>query len=170
MALVRRAEIEDARAIRLVHTEAVRALCAGHYAPAEIEAWVAPRPATHYDKAIRGKEFYVAAVGGRVVGFAVLNQDAGEVEAVYVSPRVARCGTGLSLLRALEARALAHGLTSLHLCASLNAVGFYERAGFARGELTAHRLPGGVEIACVRMTKGLAESAGGGSSRCREIF
>lgn len=161
MTLIRRAEIEDARAIRLVHVEAIRAFCAGHYAPAEIEAWVAPRPETHYDKAIRGKEFYIAEEGGRVVGFAVLNQHESEVEAVYVSPRVARRGVGLSLLRTLEARALAHGLTGLHLCASLNAVEFYERAGFARGELTAHRLPGGVEIACVRMTKALAEKPGG---------
>ena len=161
MAFVRRAGIEDARAVRLVHVEAIRAFCAGHYSPAEIEAWVAPRPETHYDKAIRGKEFYVAEDGGLVVGFAVLNQDAGEVEAVYVSPRGARRGTGLSLLRTLEARALARGLTRLHLCASLNAVEFYERAGFAPGALTAHRLPGGVEIACVRMTKGLAEKPGG---------
>ena len=162
MALVRRAEIEDARAIRVVHVEAIRALCAGHYAPAEIEAWTAPRPETHYDKAIRGKEFYVAEDDGRVVGFAVLNRDESEVEAVYVSPRAARRGVGRSLIAALEARAQAHGLKGLHLCASLNAVEFYERAGFARGELTAHRLPGGVEIACVRMTKGLAEEPGGG--------
>ena len=156
MALIRKAEIADARAIRLVHVEAIRAFCAGHYAPAEIEAWVAPRPETHYDRAIREKEFYVAEEGGQVVGFAVLNQHESEVEAVYVSPRAARRGVGLSLMRALEARARAHGLTGLHLCAALNAVPFYERAGFARGALTAHRLPGGVEIACVRMTKGLA--------------
>lgn len=154
---VRKARLEDAPGIRVAHVEAIRTLCAGHYAPAEIEAWTAPRPETHYDRAIREKDFYVAEEGGEVVGFAVLNPPESEVEAVYVSPRAARRGTGLSLMRALEERALAHGLTGLHLCASLNAVPFYERAGFARGELTAHRLPGGVEIACVRMTKGLTK-------------
>jgi N-acetylglutamate synthase-like GNAT family acetyltransferase len=155
--VVRRARLEDAPGIRVAHVEAIRAFCAGHYAPAEIEAWTAPRPEKHYDRAIREKDFYVAEEGGEVVGFAVLNPPESEVEAVYVSPRAARRGTGLSLMRALEERALAHGLTGLHLCASLNAVSFYERAGFARGELTAHRLPGGVEIACVRMTKALTK-------------
>ena len=161
MVCIRRARLEDAPGIRGVHVEAVRAFCAGHYAPAEIEAWTAPRPEKHYDSAIREKDFYVAEEGGEVVGFAVLNPPESEVEAVYVSPRAARRGTGLSLLRVLEERALAHGLTGLHLCASLNAVPFYERAGFARGELTAHRLPGGVEIACVRMTKALATTSKG---------
>ena len=157
MVSIRRAEIEDARAIRLVHAEAVRAFCAGHYAPAEIAAWVAPRPDTHYDEAIRGKEFYVAAVGGQVVGFAVLNQHESEVEAVYVSPRVARRGTGLSLLRTLEARAQAHGLTRLHLCASLNAVGFYERAGYELRATGAHRLWNSVDLPCAHMSKELAD-------------
>ena len=161
MAFIRRAVLEDARGIRRVHVEAVRAFCADHYAPAEIEAWVAPRPEKHYDRAIREKDFYVAEEDGGVVGFAVLSRLASEVEAVYVSPRAARRGVGLSLLRTLEGRATAHGLTGLHLCASLNAVPFYERAGFARGELTAHSLPGGVEIACVRMTKELAKKPEG---------
>lgn len=161
MAFVRRAKLEDARSIRRVHVEAVRALCAGHYAAAEIEAWIAPRPEKHYDEAIGGKDFYVAEEGDEVVGFAVLNRHESEVEAVYVSPRAARRGVGMLLLRTLEARAREHGLKGLHLCASLNAVPFYERAGFARAELTAHRLPGGVDIACVRMTKELADNPGG---------
>jgi N-acetylglutamate synthase-like GNAT family acetyltransferase len=161
MALVRRARPEDARDIRGVHAEAVRSLCAAHYTPAEIEAWIAPRPGKHYDTAIREKDFYVAEEGGRVVGFAVLNPPVSEVEAVYVSPRAARRGTGLSLLRALEDQARARGLTGLHLCASLNAVPFYERAGYARGGPAVHRLQGGVEIACVRMSKGLAEKREG---------
>ena len=131
MAFIRRARIEDAREIGSVHAESVRAFCAGHYAPAEIEAWVAPRPGRHYDRAIREKDFYVAEDGGEVVGFAVLNPPAGEVEAVYVRPRAAGRGVGSSLLRTLEEQARASGLAGLHLCASLNAVPFYERAGFA---------------------------------------
>ncbi|MCA1613559.1 MAG: GNAT family N-acetyltransferase [Acidobacteria bacterium] len=161
MACIRRARMEDARDIGSVHAESVRAFCAGHYAPSDIEAWVAPRPERHYDRAIREKDFYVAEDGEGVIGFAVLNPPAGEVEAVYVRPRAARRGVGLSLLRTLEEQAKARGLTGLRLCASLNAVPFYERAGFARGELTAHRLQTGVEIACVRMTKVLTENREG---------
>jgi putative acetyltransferase len=160
MAFVRRATAEDIGAVERVHAEAVRAFCAPHYGAAEIEAWTAPRPRRHYEDAIREVEFYVAEEDGRVVGFARLNPATGEVEAVYVGPAVARRGVGLSLLRAVEGRARAHGLTRLHLCAALNAVPFYERGGYARGELTAHRLPGGVEIACVSMTKELTHDEG----------
>ena len=88
-----------------------------------------------------------------------MNPAGGEVEAVYVHPSATRRGVGLKLLTTLEARAREAGLESLHLCASLNAVEFYERAGFARQELTSHRLANGVEIACVLMSKELRAGA-----------
>jgi N-acetylglutamate synthase-like GNAT family acetyltransferase len=68
---------------------------------------------------------------------------------------------GLTLLTTLETRAREAGLEALHLCASLNAVEFYERAGFAGQQFTSHRLANGVEIACVSMSKELrAETIG----------
>ncbi|HEX8072584.1 MAG TPA: GNAT family N-acetyltransferase [Pyrinomonadaceae bacterium] len=155
MLTIRKARPEDTEAIGRVHVGAIRRLCAYHYTPAEIEAWAGPRRPDHYVAAIRASEFYVAEDDDALVGFGVLNQTSAEVEAVYVSPEAARRGIGLRLLRQLEARARELCLSALHLNASLNAVPFYERAGYEREGLTKHRLAGGVEIACVRMTKDL---------------
>jgi len=155
---VRRARREDADAIGRVHVTAIRELCRNHYSPAEIEAWAAPREPEHYLEAIEHKEFYVADDDG-VVGFGTLNPVGGEVEAIYVNPVVNRRGVGRELLCTLEGRARELGLKSLHLCASLNAVQFYERANFERQQDTSHRLASGVEIACVLMSKELRKEA-----------
>ena len=77
------------------------------------------------------------------------------VEAVYVSPGAGRRGIGLEILRKLEERARALGLGVLSLNASLNAVPFYERAGYVAQERSKYRLSTGVEIACVPMVKSM---------------
>jgi N-acetylglutamate synthase-like GNAT family acetyltransferase len=161
MPTVRSATPEDNEAIGRVHVRAIRRLCVHHYAPAEIAAWAAPRRPHHYVEAIRQKDFYVVEEAGAVVGFSTLNAAVGEVEAVYVAPEAAGRGLGLQLLRVLEDRARTRGLHALHLNASLNAVPFYERAGYERQGLTKHRLTSGVEIACVLMTKELAAQTNG---------
>lgn len=154
---VRRARREDNEAVGRLHVASIRELCRTHYRPEEIEAWAAPRAVGFYVKAIERKEFYVAEEDGELIGFGTLNPAGGEVEAVYVHPAATGRGVGLTLLRTLEARALSLGLESLRLCASLNAVEFYERAGFVRGRVTSHRLAHGAEIACVSMSKVLRE-------------
>ncbi|HZH31001.1 MAG TPA: GNAT family N-acetyltransferase [Pyrinomonadaceae bacterium] len=156
---MRRARREDSEAIGRMHVASIRKLCGGHYSPDEIEAWAAPRESGFYVEAIERKAFYVAEESGRVVGFGTLDVESGEVEAVYVHPRAARRGVGSKLLSALEAHARAAGLEQLRLCASLNAVPFYERGGFVRQHETAHRLAGGAEIRCVSMLKELRRGA-----------
>jgi ribosomal protein S18 acetylase RimI-like enzyme len=158
---VRRARREDDAAIGRMHVASIRELCRAHYRPAEIEAWAAPRGVGFYLEAIEGKEFYLAEDEGELIGFGTLNPAGGEVEAVYVHPAAVRRGVGLKLLRTLEARGRESGLESLHLCASLNAVEFYERAGYRRERETSHRLANGVEIACVLMSKELRVEEGG---------
>lgn len=155
---VRRARREDDEAIGRMHLAAIRELCREHYRPEEIEAWAAPRGINYYVEAIEGKEFYVAEDDGKIIGFGTLNMASGEVEAVYVHPAAIRRGVGLKLVRTLEGVAREAGLKSLHLCASLNAIEFYEHAGFEKLHETSHRLANGVEIACVLMSKELREA------------
>jgi hypothetical protein len=59
---------------------------------------------------------------------------------------------------ALEDAARAAGVEKLHLSATLNAVSFYERAGYVGEGPVVHRLPTGVELECLRMSKELAPS------------
>ncbi|HYP02727.1 MAG TPA: GNAT family N-acetyltransferase [Pyrinomonadaceae bacterium] len=152
---VRRARPEDSEAVGRMHVASIRELCGGHYGADKIEAWARPRQPEFYVAAIESKEFYVAEEGAEIIGFGTLNQADGEVEAVYVHPQAVRRGVGMKLLLTLEGRARETGLRSLHLCASLNGIAFYERAGFVRQRDSSHRLPGGVEIPCALMSKEL---------------
>ena len=157
MLTIRKALEEDADAVGRVHRSAIRELCRGHYTGEQIEAWTSPRPPGHFEKVIREKEFYVAEEGGEVVGFGSLNLEAGEVDAVYVSPAAAGRGVGMRLLRAVEGRARAAGLKQLRVSASLNAVGFYERAGYELQSMGGHRLWNSVDLPCAHMSKELAD-------------
>ena len=156
---IRRARREDCQSIGSVHTAAVGGIRTALYTPEEIQAWAVPRKPESYEQSIRNKEFFVAETGGVIVGFGVLNPESAEVEAVYVSPGAGRRGIGLEMLRKLEERAGALGLKVLRLNASLNAVPFYEKAGYVAQEESKYRLLTGVEIACVRMVKAVTREA-----------
>lgn len=159
MLSIRRARHEDGQSIGSVHVAAVRGIRTALYTPEEIQAWAVPKKPESYEESIRSKEFFVAEEGGVIVGFGVLNQESAEVEAVYVSPGAGRRGIGLEVLRKLEERADTLGIGVLRLNASLNAVSFYERAGYVAQEGSKYRLTTGVEIACVPMVKAMARKA-----------
>lgn len=155
MLKIRRARQEDCHSIGIVHAAAVSGIRTGVYTPEEIQAWAVPKKPESYEESIRIKEFFVAEDEGVIVGFGVLNQEVAEVEAVYVSPEAGRRGIGLELLRKLEERASDLGIRELRLNASLNAVPFYEKAGYVAQERSKYRLLTGVEIACIPMVKAL---------------
>jgi putative acetyltransferase len=129
MITIRRATESDRPAIARVHIDSIRGLTHTHYSPAQIDAWSAGKSPEKYPLAAH--EFYVAVIEGGVVGFAELIPQSGEVRAVYVAPEAARRGVGTRLLTTVVASARAHGVSQLKLGASLNAVPFYERHGFA---------------------------------------
>ncbi len=156
MFTVRRAREEDGESIWRVHTRAIREIARSHYTLEETEAWAGPRKPEHYVESIRNNEFYVAEEDGAVIGFGALNQKQGEIEALYVSPEVAGRGVGKAILQELEGRAKDLGIKSLRMDASLNAVPFYESAGYEQQREMKHRLASGVEIDCVLMTKELS--------------
>jgi putative acetyltransferase len=154
---IRKARSEDCQSIASVHIAAVNGIRTTLYTPEEIMAWAIPKKPESYEESIRGKEFFVAEESGVIVGFGVLNQDSAEVEAVYVSPASGRCGLGLEILRKLEETGKLLELEKLRLNASLNAVPFYERAGYLAQEASTYRLQNGVEIACVPMIKVISQ-------------
>jgi N-acetylglutamate synthase-like GNAT family acetyltransferase len=156
---IRRARREDCPTIADVHAAAVGGIRTALYTPEEIRAWAVPKKPESYEESIVSKEFFVAEEGGTIVGFGVLNRESAEIEAVYVSPGAGRRGIGLEILRKLEERARAGGIGVLRLNASLNAVPFYERAGYAAQEQAKYRLATGVEIACVPMLKAMTSES-----------
>jgi len=125
---LREARPEDAGRLHALHTTAVRTICAPHYAKEIIDGWLALRNAEGYRKVIERGAIFVAERAGEIVGFG--EAQPGQVLAVYVDPSTARLGVGTLLLqRALEiARRNYDG--PIRLESTLNAISFYERAGF----------------------------------------
>lgn len=147
----------DLSALWALRTRAVRAGCAAHYPAQVIDIWcAAPAPAS-LPLLVQAGGAVVAEEDGKVVGYAVLNLESGELDAAFVEPSHQGRGIALQLLQQLESMASERGLARLFLSASLNAVAFYERAGFVslREELYPHRC--GIDLASVFMEKQLRQ-------------
>jgi GNAT superfamily N-acetyltransferase len=138
-----------------VHVRAIRETCSRSYSPEQISSWAGLLSPDSYTVALQKRVIVVATDGAMVVGFGQLNPETGEVDAVYVLPERQGEGIGLMLLSDLERQARARGNTTLELSATLNAAHFYEQAGYAERHVAVHRLPTGVELRCIRMSKQL---------------
>ena len=143
----------DLAALWALRTRAVRVSCASHYPAEVIDTWCASPAPESLPGLVAAGGALVEEQDGCMLGYAILDLASGEVDAVFVDPGQQGRGIALRLLAALEAMAAARGLTRLFLSASLNAVPFYERAGFVslREELYPHR--SGIALRSVFMEK-----------------
>ena len=149
---VRRAVTADAAILCDLHKASVRALCAGTYSSRQIDAWLEPRSADDYRRAMSAGEVVLAATyADRVVGFA--STKGAELLALYVDPTLGR-GAGGPLLAADEAQVRIAGAQVLHVQATPNAVAFYRKHGYMRGARAAVRR-GGAELPVLDMHKTL---------------
>lgn len=156
MIVLRRATLDDIAPLWELRTRSIDYSGPDHYTPEVLAIWLAaPAPAALQWHIEHGGGL-VAVEDGAILGYAVLDPLSGEVDAAFVDPLRQGLGIGRVLLDALEANARAGGIERLFLSASLNAVAFYERAGFVavREELYPHR--SGIGIPSVFMEKVLA--------------
>ena len=157
MIVIRRAHQADCESVLQVHIRAIKEICNSHYSQEEVHVWSKVLKPGRYKRAIGRGPFFVAVADSAIVGFSNLNLKSGEVEAVYVDPDYLGLGVGMKLLQALESVATDAGLSFLHLSATLNAVPFYESAGYKSQIHTRYLLPSGL-VACVPMVKKLPSS------------
>ncbi len=136
-----------------LRTRAIRAGCATHYPPEVIDAWCATPPPARMAPLLEAGGALVEEEDSRMLGYAILDLQTGELDAAFVDPVHQGHGIGRRLLAALDAMALEHGLRRLFLSSSLNAVPAYERAGYVavRREIYPHR--SGLQLASVYMEK-----------------
>lgn len=158
---VRPARVEDAEAILALHEASIRELGADHYSERQIDSWAKRDGVEPYETSIRDDSRHVVVCErrGQLAGWGRLDKNDGEVSAVYVHPDHAREGVGATILEHLEAVGRETDLDRLHLWASLNAVPFYEDAGYEPLGETLHETSGGVVIECVEMEKELETEA-----------
>lgn len=151
---IRPATDADREAIWTVHVRAIRETCSRVYPADQIRAWSDLLSPASYIDVLRNRVVVVAEDDKAVIGFGQLDAAKREIEAVYVLPDRQGQGVGRALLQELESRAKTAGIDKLWLSATLNAVPFYERAGFNTEGPAVHQLPTGQTLACVRMQKG----------------
>jgi GNAT superfamily N-acetyltransferase len=151
---IRKARQVDKGAIWEIHIRAIREVCKSHYSERELQIWTEVLKPARYEEQIRKGPFYVAVEGDRIIAFGNLNQKSGEIEALYVDPGHVRRGVGIRILQALENEALDSGLKLLRLTSSLNAVRFYEMAGYKPQQQKRWLLPSEM-VVCVHMVKEL---------------
>jgi putative acetyltransferase len=165
MVTVRPATPGDRARIRECHVAAIQTLGPEAYDERQVAAWADKGNVVEdYPVEDDGHYFVVAELSTgddsetRVVGHGHLVPAEGEVRAVYVHPDAGGRGVGAAILDALEARARDLQLGDLTLWASLNAVGFYEQAGYERaGRDTYSTIHGGesVDLDVEKMTRRL---------------
>lgn len=154
---VRPATPDDVERIARCHTAATRAFGPEVYDEEQVAAWVGPEDADpDYPVDDPEHRLVVAERAGEVAGFGDLVVPDREVTAVYVHPEHAETGVGTAVLAHLEGRAREAGLEELRLLSSLNAVGFYEQAGYERQRETTHETSVGVDLSVVEMRKVLS--------------
>ena len=124
------ATVSDAAALWAVRRAAIQGISTEHYSKAQLNAWRDERTVHSYVPPIREKVLLVAEFQGKVIGYAQLDPKLHVVQALYVHPQYSGNGIGIALLQDLESQAQSLGILELHLESSLNAVGFYVKAGY----------------------------------------
>jgi GNAT superfamily N-acetyltransferase len=154
---LRKTSFEDVPEILRLIGRAVAFGCREHYDPAQRAAVHASYARALFVESLGPFETVAAALDGRLVAFAQLDPSSARLRALFVDADVQRHGVGRAVLAEVESRAARHGCSRLHGAMSLNAVPFYERAGFRRcdGPDRLATTEDGVTVPVVRMEKRL---------------
>ena len=134
---IRQATADDAGRIHEIHTQSVKTLCKAHYSSEQIAGWLKNRSPQGYLPGLERGEMFVAADGISVLGFG--HAIPGEILAIFVAPEYAKQGVGIVLLEQALTAARAGSQRDVYLESTLNAQGFYEKAGFVEVERSTVR-------------------------------
>ena len=161
---IREARVADSADLARCHHSSIRALAAGAYSAAVLNAWSGPTPDHRRDAfavtlAERAEVVFVCCEHEQLLGFGSLTPAKAELTAVYVSPNRTRQGVGRLLVDHILSVAADLGLAQLRLDASVNAVPFYASCGFSIVSRGVHLLSSGVEMACVHMVRPISRAA-----------
>lgn len=125
----RRSTGADAEAVFALTAASVARLAPDPYPPEVVATWMAGRSPDDYRADCAAGRLWIAECGGVALGFA--HGEPGEVKRLFVDAAQVGRGLGAGLMRRALADAMAGGTTRVRIEATLNAVPFYRRWGFA---------------------------------------
>ena len=166
----REAQESDASSIHSIHSLCIHELCSTHYTKDQIDTWAKRQTPERFAKFIAQKDtvFLVAETleSKEVIGFGHMGKSKDprfsshvdyEVYGFYISPSFGRRGVGKALMTELERQAIRLGCKGyMGVCATLNAVPFYEKCGYVVIKEGVHCLGSTcVDLECKIMEKQL---------------
>ncbi|QLD85316.1 GNAT family N-acetyltransferase [Natronomonas halophila] len=155
---IRPAERGDCESVMLVHVSAIIEHGPKAYDDRQVAAWAAKTEGVaRYERAIEEPttDLLVAEIDSEIAGFAELDRDGPEIKALFVAPAHGGSGVGTALLEECETRLQSLGAETSRLEAVLNAVGFYEAAGYEPVERVTNTTTADVEVESMKMRKPL---------------
>ena len=121
--------------VRHLHTKSMEHQSADSLTDSEIQAFTAFVRSSDYSDILKEENLYGAFTEGQLIGTASwqVNGDDGQmarISSVFVDPMFLRLGIGGRLLTEVEARAFQSGFNQLSISTTLNAVPFFDKAGY----------------------------------------
>lgn len=144
----RPATSSDLSSIVDINLRSIFETCSSHYTESDLKQWIGDRSEKNFEKSLSGNQLFVVEDEKRITGF--LDVVPGEVLAVYVYPEEERKGYGRKLLLEGIQRAKKEN-EEVVVFASLNAVSFYEKYGFEKGEEVKHSR-NDIDLPLIKMT------------------
>lgn len=127
---VRSVGFEDVAAVLGLIERAVQRGCREHYTPPQRAAVFASYAQTLFVDSLGPVETFAAELEGKLAGVAQFDPADVRLRALFVDGDLQRRGIGATLLSEVVERARRRGAARIHGAMSLNAVPFYQRAGF----------------------------------------
>jgi len=151
---VRAARFEDVPGVLRLIARAMERGCDRHYSARERRAVYASYARCAFVDVMAPYETFVAeSEAGRLTAFAQLDPSTGGLRALFVDDEAQGQGLGSALLAHVLERAAARGNRRVHGAMSLNAVPFYERAGFRPCPGRNYLPVAGILVAVIRMER-----------------
>lgn len=158
---IRRAKIEDARAIHDAHMRSIQEICAPDYTQEQINAWGGRTfDQMHREKCIQDDFVWVVEESDVILGYAHLilvkgRLGIGEVMALYFVPEAKGQGLGCKMMQLIEDQVRSEKCHTLILNSTITSLGFYKKMGFQQTRPKVCHTINGVDIPCYPMEKEL---------------
>jgi len=150
----------DAESLIHLHYAAVQNIEGRFYPQKVLAAWSPPPSPARYAWmrgmiSTDGQPVWVTKQMGKTCGFSISTLADGFIKALYIHPAFAGQGIGKCLLTFTEQQLAQQGRATATLKASINAVAFYQAAGYRVIAPATQTLGDGSEMKCLEMEKAL---------------